>query len=183
VNLSEDEAPDVMLAPQDLVVAIESLISACSDQKGNLPGMLAKVPSGKIHSMLVEALVGDDVGALEELKNRELYTPSNVQMIKIPKADVLRQRLETTHLSLFIKHSALVESLVEVSDWTPLGVAAELDSSIKRFAEFLGKSGRPRPLISSLENAVRGAKRQLLEILLQDAPQALQELRELKLYQ
>ncbi len=179
-NTSEDESPEVMLAPRELVVAIQSLISASSDQKGNLPGILAKVPAGKIHSMLVEALVGDDARVLEELQKQELYTPSNVHLVKMPNADVLRQRLEATHFTLFIKNSALVDNLAD-SDLTPLGVAAELDGSIKRFAEFLGKSGRPKPLISSLEKAVRASRQRFLEILLQDAPQALQELKELKL--
>ena len=182
MNASEEGAADVMLTPQRLVVAIEWLIRGHSDQKGNLPGMLAKIPAGKVHSLLMEAFVGDDVPALEQLKSQALYTPSSVPIVKMPNANILRERLETTYLPLFIRNSAIVENLAD-SDWTPLGVAAELDDSIKLFSEFLRKSGRPTHLASSLENEVRASKQKLLAIFLQDTPGALDELRALTLGQ
>jgi hypothetical protein len=47
----------------------------------------------------------------------------------------------------------------------------------------MNTSGRPKHLISSLENAVRGYKQALLGIILQDTPAALEELRALRLAQ
>ena len=149
--------------------------------KSNTDAFATRVPEEKVERILLQSFLQDNPDAMQALemdKTLELCGPIVMREMKLPLADVLCVRVGEIGLDHFIKHSGLADDLGN-SEKSSLGVRIACDRAIERYHKFLHQDNLPIGMIATYQQQIDTKKQDLLGVLLQDVPEALQELEEL----
>jgi len=130
---------------------------------------------------IFEALLQDEPTALQELARYKIYTPTKGaedkkgdKVVIMPSKEILSQKLVKHDLKHFMEKTELVTSLAD-KKLQPLGVAMLLELALDGYSRS----------VESMQVGVmmQVSKSDIFEVLLQDAPTALQELAVCGLYE
>ena len=107
--------------------------------------------------------------AVQAMKKLDETSSSDKGLITLPKASVLKERLEKGGFQHFLEKTKIDEKLAD-KKLKPLGVLLAVELSLYDYVQDLNN-----PMMSTM---MQMRKPQLIEIILKDSPKALEKLKE-----
>ena len=102
------------------------------------------------------------------------------KIIKMPGEAVLQKRLDDIGMRYFAEKTNIISELAD-QEKVPLGVAMTLESAIHDYFEYINKCMPEKMMISQMAQ-IKMHKPLIFKALLKDEPAALEELKQLGLY-
>lgn len=99
----------------------------------------------------------------------------------MPSKEALQARLDKIGMTYFAEKTNIIAQLADQKK-APLGVAMVVDLSMHDYFEYIKKS-MPAPMVRMQQAQMAMHKPLILEILLKHAPAALEELKDLGIYE